>query len=1016
MSNKVTALSQEVITEKSGHVIAPVGVSVCMTPAAPSPVPIPYPVVSSSVEGIVDAPMRTKINGARIATVGSCTRSCHGNEPGTLKEVVSANTAGPNALLLGAPVVICELGMMGVTGSLVLSNKAPTAGAGTSAGAAGGSGGAGGGGSGPGGAGGGPAGPGGLGGGGGSGGGGSNQGAGPGGSSGPPPEKCTTEGHPVDVVTGDVVDGAVDISILGLIPLVWGRRYSSARREDREATLGPGWRHELEQRVVEEARTTTLHDGDGRAIFFERVKPGETTFDRQERLELTRGAAADARYRVFSLDTRLTRVFAPAAAGGAARLCAVEDVYKNAIRLEYDGERLARVIDTAGRVLALKWSGARIVRAEVRAEGVMQQWVEYAYSSMGCLIAAIDALGHADEYEYDLHQRMVAATLKNGVRFQYQYEAGTGRCCKTWGPKGLHAVELHADESARTVEVEGEEPRVYAWNEQGLAVREALPDGTVLRERAFDENGWLVAEVNGAGEGTQYWHDARGNVVRTVDAAGNATTWDYERDLPVKKTEPDELVTTYGYNEQGSLTSITLPSKLSYTLTYDARGRQTALHSGRQRLRSYEHDAAHNLAAEENARGARSTYTHDAMGRPTSRTDALGRTRRVTYDRLGRPIVVRRPDGTTTRSVFDALGNVVEHSDASGAKTTMAYGGTGVLSRVTEPDGQAWSFAYTGKERLREVKSPRGEVYAFMYDEAGHVVEETTFDGRVMRYAYSGAGRLARIEYPDRSWRTFSYDRLGLVLGDDCEKSTIRYRRDKIGRLVGAVLAEDGEAIVTTFERDRLGRVILEAQGDRRVRYAYDARGLRIERVMPDRGTTRYLYDKADALVGIGHGEHALVIERDLAGREVTRRELRGRLSISSEHDAMERLVDQRVTAIAPGGGVPGVLVQRRWQHDNVGRVTRIDDARWGTTAYRYDRTGKLLEATRGDQREVFDYDLAGSLSKMLRGLEARAGEAAGWQMQRGGLVTRSDQTKYAYDGRGRRIAKIELARFGGDA
>jgi hypothetical protein len=137
MSGKVTAMGQDLITEKSGHVIAPIAVSVCVTPAAPSPMPVPYPVVSSSVEGIVDAPMRTKINGARIATVGACTTRCHGNEAGTLKEVISLNTGGPNALLLGAPTVICEMGMMGITGSLVLSNKAPTAGAGTSAGGAG---------------------------------------------------------------------------------------------------------------------------------------------------------------------------------------------------------------------------------------------------------------------------------------------------------------------------------------------------------------------------------------------------------------------------------------------------------------------------------------------------------------------------------------------------------------------------------------------------------------------------------------------------------------------------------------------------------------------------------------------------------------------------------------------------------------------------------------------------------------------------------------------------------------
>jgi hypothetical protein len=59
---------------------------------------------------------------------------------------VSLNTGGPCFIILGAPNVICELGMMGITGSLCISNKAITVGAGANASGAGGAGGGGGGG------------------------------------------------------------------------------------------------------------------------------------------------------------------------------------------------------------------------------------------------------------------------------------------------------------------------------------------------------------------------------------------------------------------------------------------------------------------------------------------------------------------------------------------------------------------------------------------------------------------------------------------------------------------------------------------------------------------------------------------------------------------------------------------------------------------------------------------------------------------------------------------------------
>ncbi|MEO5728701.1 MAG: DUF6531 domain-containing protein, partial [Byssovorax sp.] len=489
----VTALMMDCITEKSGHAVVPMAVSVCLTPAAPAPLPIPYPVFATSIEGIGDAPMRTKINGAKVATVGSVLKTCHGNEPGTLKEVVSLNTTGPCFLVLGAPIVLCELGMMGITGSLCVQNKAPTPGAGGSASNAGGTGGPGGGGGEGSGSGGNASGPGGPGGGGGAGGGGSNTGAsGPGSSSGPPGAHQCQNGHPVDVVTGYVVDELVDLTLPGVIPLVWKRFYSSSRRSDTGATLGPGWAHGFEQRIFEEEQKITLREGEGRLVWFARVKPGESTFHRRERMTLTREADGTS-YRVFNHVTRLSLVFAADGASEPARLRAIRDAWDNAITLEYEGARLSRVVDTAGREVRVAWKEARITRLEVRAEGQLQQWVDYGYGASGCLTSVTDALGGTEEYEYDRHNRMVVAGLKTGVRFQYEYEANTGRCKKTWGPKGLYAIELSVDKAARTTRVEGEEPRVITWNDQGLATHEALPDGTVLVERAYDDDGFLVA-------------------------------------------------------------------------------------------------------------------------------------------------------------------------------------------------------------------------------------------------------------------------------------------------------------------------------------------------------------------------------------------------------------------------------------------------------------------------------------------------------------------------------------------
>ncbi|WP_437604057.1 DUF4150 domain-containing protein [Sorangium sp. So ce590] len=200
---KVTALHLNTVTGKSGHQMTGMAVSVCLTPAAPSPLPIPYPTMGTVAEGIIDPCMRTKIEGAKILTVGGCMKACHGNEPGTLKEVVSLNTGGPCFPWLGAPNVLLELGMAGITGSMGQMNKSITVGAGASASnASGGGGGDGAGGPG----GGGPQG----GGNGGAGGGGSNDGAGPPSPPAPPgADGQGKAGHPVDVSAAPPARGRV---------------------------------------------------------------------------------------------------------------------------------------------------------------------------------------------------------------------------------------------------------------------------------------------------------------------------------------------------------------------------------------------------------------------------------------------------------------------------------------------------------------------------------------------------------------------------------------------------------------------------------------------------------------------------------------------------------------------------------------------------------------------------------------------------------------------------------------
>jgi RHS repeat-associated protein len=1003
----VQALGMDVVTEKSGHNVVGMAVSVCITPAAPAPLPMPYPLTASPSEGITDSPLRTKICGVNCATIGSVLKTCHGNEPGTLKEVVSLNQMGPVAPVTGAFTVLIELGAAAITGSLCDMNKAPTPGVGsnaTDAGGAGGGGGGGGGGAGAGGSPGSPQGPSG----GGGGAGGSADGA-AGTSSSPQSEHTCQGGHPVDLVSGAVVDTATDLEIPGLIPLVFRRYYSSLRHDDTESSLGPGWAHSFDQRIVPRDKSIALRDGEGRFIRFEKVGVGQSSFHRRERMTLTR--SGELEFRVYAHEDRRTSVFAPVRPDGPAVLRRIEDNYGNAVVFEYRDGRLARVVDTAGRGVHVAWRGGLMVSLSVAAGG-SGYVVSFEYARNGCLAAVRNPLGHVEKYRYDRLRRMVATTTLSGAEFVYEYDQDSPRCLSSYGPEGLFEIHLERDAEKHVTVTDGEEPRMIAWNHLGLAERVTLPDGTLLDEAAYDGDGLLIAKANGAGEGHQYWYDDGGRRIRAMDPCQQVTAYEFEGDNLVRVVGPDGHVTRLARDDKGSISTVEYPWGETYFLRYDARGRLIEITGTAGRVAIYQYDLMNNVVAETDARGATTFYQYDGLGRPIVMRDALGRVTRVAYDARGQCLSRTLPDGTTTRFEYGPAGHLTRRVDALGRSTRFRYSGLHALSGMTGPDGCTFALEYTKDERVQRIINPLGEAYSFDRDLAGHVVAETTFDGRTLRYDRDAAGRVVRITHPDGTDRCFSYDRAGRLVRDATREDSRTFARDPLGRVSTAVLEGRDLRDETRFERDTFGRVVQETRGDRRIRYEFDACGRRTRRSLHNGATTRYKYDAADGLSAVEHGGLTLDFERDALGRE-TARWSGSSLRIASRYDEGGRLVEQRATAPGSDGSVPRVLAERRWSYDRAGCVERIDDARWGVTTYVYDVVDQLLEAKRGLLREAFSYDGAGSIVSALEDLNdgRRPTEAS---LDAGNVLLGAGNTEYVYDKRGRRVRKMNPAQAGG--
>lgn len=124
-------------------------------------------------------------------------------------------------------------------------------------------------------------------------------------------EPCE-DGHPVDVFGGDVVDSMVDLTLnSALIPVELKRLYNSVFAPERTVLGVGGWTFSLSQWIEAGEQGLRLRNEDGRYLRFDAEELGRcgSTFKRSKRLELTRLSYGG--YRVYSLDTRLTREYTP---------------------------------------------------------------------------------------------------------------------------------------------------------------------------------------------------------------------------------------------------------------------------------------------------------------------------------------------------------------------------------------------------------------------------------------------------------------------------------------------------------------------------------------------------------------------------------------------------------------------------------------------------------------------------------------------------------------------------------
>lgn len=840
------------------------------------------------------------------------------------------------------------------------------------------------------------------------------------GEPGRPREGRTETEDPIDVATGEVLFSETDLSLPGVLPLVFERTHISSYRQG--GLYGISWASTLDQRleITSDAIRYAAPDGTIRA-YPPAFSPGIELAPLTGPVRPLTWVGADG----YVIDDPRTghRLHFPAAGGvhgWRLPIAAISDRNGNRITFHYDQtDTLTEVRHSGGYRVAIDTDGPAgrkrvgALRLLTSAEGDGITVIRYGYDRAGHLSEVTNSSGLPLRFFYDGAGRMAGWKDRNDHEYHYDYD-DQGRAVRGHGTGGYLNASLTYESNATVLTDSLGHRTTYHLNERRQVIAETNPLGHTTTTE-WDDRDQIVGRTDPLGHTTRYTYDLYGN--RTQIRFANDVTIRAEFDElsnPVRVAGPDGAVWRNTYDQAGNLIAAVDPVGATTRYTYDDHGAVTGVIDAFGETTRIEVNAAGLPIGVTDPLGATTNYRRDAFGRMIAVTDPAGGTTQFGWTIEGRLGTRILPSGATETWEYDPEGNPITYVDAIGQVTRTAYGPFDLPVSEIHPDNTRRQFGYDTELRPILITNPQDLGWRYDYDSAGNLVQETDFGDRIVRYAYDPAGRLSR--QINGAGETVEYvrDALGNVTEERFGDQTTTFSYDAAGRLLRAV-SPDADL---TFEYDPLGRILAESCDGRTLASGYDVLGRRTHRRTPSGNEAVWTYDLAGRPVGLASAGQTLHFSYDAAGNE-TRRHIGAGAILDQRYDVDHQLISQalwgapaRSSAVGPvqDQAEPRLLQHRTYTRRPDGYVNGIDDRLFGHRTLDMDRAGRVTAVNGRDWREGYAYDRAGNLvHTALSGQpdqDTVFSAAAGGRVFSGSLVRSAGRIGYDYDAQGRLIRR----------